>query len=235
MAASARARPGREQPGLDVWRLNDEYAANARSPGIYSRVRGPAAGDRPEYFVHYWHRRRIPYRRFIQAIVPLPRITTGACSIRTLPIDDLRSLPSRSRRSSAGLYTPWSSYRFDALGVEILGSIYERALLQVSSPSLAERQRQGRAQTRSPKGRRRVLHAAVGRRRDSPSARSILSSPAGARAAAEVPRARPSLRVGLVFDRRASSRLIRHFEKYYTNIRPSIERSISATSKASNG
>ena len=32
------------------------------------------------------------------------------------------------KRVIRGLYTPWSPYRFDVLGVEILGSIYERAL-----------------------------------------------------------------------------------------------------------
>lgn len=68
-----------------------------------------------------------PYAAFIQAIGPLRTNYNGG--LMEPDLADRLSVDSEVfKRILRGLYSPWSPYRFDVLGVEILGSIYERAL-----------------------------------------------------------------------------------------------------------
>jgi hypothetical protein len=67
---------------------------------------------------------RIP---FIRAIQPMRAAYNGGLLDPDLA-DELALDAEVFRRVLKSLYAPWSPYRFDVLGVEILGSIYERAL-----------------------------------------------------------------------------------------------------------
>jgi hypothetical protein len=68
-----------------------------------------------------------PYPQFIKALAPLRANYNGGLLDPNLA-DGLTVTPKVFKNLIRGLYTPWSPYRFDAIGVEILGSIYERAL-----------------------------------------------------------------------------------------------------------
>lgn len=68
-----------------------------------------------------------PYPEFIKLLVPLNQSYNGGL-LHTDFADNLKVSATAFKTVLKGLYTPWSPYRFDALGVEILGSIYERAL-----------------------------------------------------------------------------------------------------------
>lgn len=68
-----------------------------------------------------------PYPAFLSAIQPMRAAYNGGLLDPDLA-DDLELGADVFRRVLRGLYAPWSPYRFDVLGVEILGSIYERAL-----------------------------------------------------------------------------------------------------------
>ena len=111
-------------PELDVWQLND---ATQRT---LDRV----------VFIRVCEDRRLepvvlrplldeeePYRAFIRALAPLRANYNGGLLDPDLA-DTLQLEPQVFRRIIRGLYAPWSPYRFDVLGVAILGSIYERAL-----------------------------------------------------------------------------------------------------------
>ena len=110
---------------LDVWHLNDATQLTLDRL-VFIRVcedRGLEAADvlRPLLNVDD------PYAAFVKAIGPLRASYNGGL-LDPHFADQLTVRPNVFKRIVRGLYTPWSPYRFDALGVEILGSIYERAL-----------------------------------------------------------------------------------------------------------
>lgn len=110
---------------LDVWQLNDATQLTLDRL-VFIRVcedRGlePAEVLRPLLDVDD------PYPDFINAIGPLRASYNGGL-LEPHFADGLTVAPEVFKRIVRSLYTPWSPYRFDALGVEILGSIYERAL-----------------------------------------------------------------------------------------------------------
>jgi hypothetical protein len=100
------------------------HPTHARPACLHPRLRGPPAGARGAAAPTAGERG------------PLPRVRPGhgplARELRGLLNQDftdaLSVTPEVFKRIVQGLYTPWSPYRFDVLGVEILGSIYERAL-----------------------------------------------------------------------------------------------------------
>lgn len=110
---------------LDVWQLNDATQLTLDRL-VFIRVcedRGlePAEVLRPLLDTDN------PYSEFITAIGPLRANYNGGLLDPNFA-DGLTVSPSVFKHIMRGLYTPWAPYRFDALGVEILGSIYERAL-----------------------------------------------------------------------------------------------------------
>lgn len=68
-----------------------------------------------------------PYKEFVHRLEGLNERYNGSLLAPDF-VNGLTVEPETMKRIIQGLYTPWSPYRFDALGVEILGSIYERAL-----------------------------------------------------------------------------------------------------------
>ena len=110
---------------LDVWHLNDATQLTLDRL-VFIRVcedRGlePTEVLRPLLDVDQ------PYAAFVKAIGPLRASYNGGL-LDPHFADDLTVTSEVFKRMVRGLHTPWSPYRFDALGVEILGSIYERAL-----------------------------------------------------------------------------------------------------------
>lgn len=67
------------------------------------------------------------YAAFIKALEPLRLHYNGGLMDPSFA-DELELPDAAFEHIIRGLYTPWSPYRFEVLGVEILGSIYERAL-----------------------------------------------------------------------------------------------------------
>lgn len=68
-----------------------------------------------------------PYDAFQKAIVPMRENYNGGL-LDPSPVDNLKFSPRVFKDVIRNLYPPASPYRFDVLGVELLGSIYERAL-----------------------------------------------------------------------------------------------------------
>jgi hypothetical protein len=110
---------------LDVWQLN-ESTQLILDRLVFIRV----CEDRG--LEHQEHLRALleeedPYPQFIRALAPLRANYNGGLLDPNLA-DSLTVTPKVFKDIIRGLYTPWSPYSFDAIGVEILGSIYERAL-----------------------------------------------------------------------------------------------------------
>jgi len=110
---------------LDVWQLN-EATQLTLDRLVFIRVcedRGLEAAEvlRPLLV------NADPYPAFVEAIGPLRASYNGGLLDRSFA-DHLTVSAGVFKRIIQGLYTPWAPYRFDAVGVEILGSIYERAL-----------------------------------------------------------------------------------------------------------
>lgn len=113
---------------LDVWQLNDATQLTLDRL-VFIRV----CEDRrlePEEILRPLLDAEDPYEEFIAAIVPL-RLNYNGGLLDPSFVDELEISDTVFQRIVRGLYTPWSPYRFDALGVEILGSIYERALASI--------------------------------------------------------------------------------------------------------
>jgi hypothetical protein len=114
----------RRNPHLDVWQLNDATQLTLDRL-VFIRV----CEDRrlePEVLRPLLEEDD-PYPAFVRAIAPLRANYNGGLLDPDLA-DNLALERDVFRRVVRGLYAPWSPYRFDVLGVEILGSIYERAL-----------------------------------------------------------------------------------------------------------
>jgi hypothetical protein len=110
---------------LDVWQLNDATQLTLDRL-VFIRVCEDRGLETPEVL------RPLldiddPYPQFIKAMAPLRASYNGGLLDPDLA-DQLSVTPRVFKRIVQGLYTPWSPYRFDAIGVAILGSIYERAL-----------------------------------------------------------------------------------------------------------
>ena len=115
-------------PTLDVWQLN-EATQLTLDRLVFIRV----CEDRrlePDEVLRPLLASEAPYEAFIRAIVPLRENYNGGL-LNPNSVDDLVLSAETFQRVIRGLYTPWSPYRFDVLGVEILGSIYERALASI--------------------------------------------------------------------------------------------------------
>jgi hypothetical protein len=115
-----------QNEGIDVWQLGDATQLTIDRL-VFVRVcedRGlePEAILRPLLDVE-----DDPYAAFISAIAPLRENYNGGLLEPDLA-DELSLDADVFKRVVRDLYPPWSPYRFDVLGVEILGSIYERAL-----------------------------------------------------------------------------------------------------------
>lgn len=115
----------KNNPSLDIWQLNESTQLTLDRL-VFIRVcedRGLEAEE---------HLRALldaddPYPRFLTALQPLRANYNGGLLDPDLA-DTLTVTPKVFKDIVRALYTPWSPYRFDAIGVEILGSIYERAL-----------------------------------------------------------------------------------------------------------
>jgi hypothetical protein len=110
---------------LDVWQLNDATQLTLDRL-VFIRVCEDRGLETPEVL------RPLldvddPYPHFIKAMAPLRASYNGGLLDPDLA-DKLTVSPRVFKRIVRGVYTPWSPYRFDAIGVAILGSIYERAL-----------------------------------------------------------------------------------------------------------
>ena len=115
----------KENPDLDIWGLNDATQLTLDRL-VFIRV----CEDRriePTEVLRPLLEEDEPYPAFVEALVPLRENYNGGLLDPT-SVDQLE-VPARAfKHVVQGLYTPWSPYRFDVLGVDILGSIYERAL-----------------------------------------------------------------------------------------------------------
>ncbi len=110
---------------LDVWQLNDATQLTLDRV-VFIRV----CEDRdlePAEVLRPLLDSDDPYGAFIRALGPLRASYNGGLLDPSFA-DGLTVSADVFKRLLQGLYTPWAPYRFDALGVEILGSIYERAL-----------------------------------------------------------------------------------------------------------
>ena len=110
---------------LDVWQLNESTQLTLDRL-VFIRVcedRGLEAEEHLRTLLD----EKDPYAAFIRALAPLRATYNGGLLDPDLA-DGLTVTPKVFKDIIRGLYTPWSPYRFDAIGVEILGSIYERAL-----------------------------------------------------------------------------------------------------------
>lgn len=110
---------------LDVWQLNESTQLTLDRL-VFIRVcedRGLEAEEHLRALLD----EKDPYAAFIGALAPLRATYNGGLLDPDLA-DRLTVTPKVFKDIIRGLYTPWSPYRFDAIGVEILGSIYERAL-----------------------------------------------------------------------------------------------------------
>jgi Eco57I restriction-modification methylase/N-6 DNA Methylase len=113
---------------LDVWQLN-EATQLTLDRLVFIRV----CEDRrlePEEVLRPLLETEDVYSAFIRSLEPLRTHYNGGL-MDTSFADGLKIPDAIFARVIRGLYTPWSPYRFDVLGVEILGSIYERALASI--------------------------------------------------------------------------------------------------------
>lgn len=110
---------------LDVWHLNDATQLTLDRL-VFIRV-CEDRGLEPVEVLRPLLGQDDPYPDFIKAIGPLRASYNGGLLDPNFA-DGLTVSADVFKRIVQGLYTPWAPYRFDALGVEILGSIYERAL-----------------------------------------------------------------------------------------------------------
>jgi len=113
---------------LDVWQLN-EATQLTLDRLVFVRV----CEDRrlePEEVLRPLIDTKDAYAAFIRGLEPLRLHYNGGLMDPSFT-DSLRLPDAAFTRIIRGLYTPWSPYRFDVLGVEILGSIYERALASI--------------------------------------------------------------------------------------------------------
>jgi len=114
--------------GLDVWKLNESTQLTLDRL-VFIRVcedRGLEAEEHLRALLE----EKDPYPQFIKALAPLRANYNGGLLDPDIA-DTLTVTPKVFKNIIRGLYTPWSPYRFDAIGVEILGSIYERALASI--------------------------------------------------------------------------------------------------------
>lgn len=115
----------KKNPGLDIWQLNESTQLTLDRL-VFIRVcedRGLEAEEHLRVLLD----EKAPYPQFIKSLAPLRASYNGGLLDPDLA-DTLTVSPKVFKDIIRGLYTPWSPYRFDAIGVEILGSIYERAL-----------------------------------------------------------------------------------------------------------
>jgi hypothetical protein len=109
----------------DVWQLN-EATQRTLDRLVFIRV----CEDRrlePEELLRPLIELSDPYREFIARLPRMRESYNGGLFEPDL-VDRLTVGSTVFADILRGLHTPWSPYRFDVLGVEILGSIYERAL-----------------------------------------------------------------------------------------------------------
>ncbi len=111
--------------GLDIWQLNDATQLTLDRL-VFIRVCEDRGLEAEEHLRALLEEEE-PYPAFIKALAPLRANYNGGLLDPALA-DRLAVAPKVFKGIIRGLYTPWSPYRFDAIGVEILGSIYERAL-----------------------------------------------------------------------------------------------------------
>lgn len=112
-------------PSLDVWQLNGATQLTLDRM-VFVRV----CEDRnlePTEVLKPLLDIEDPYPALITALMPLRENYNGGLLDPDLA-DSLTVSSHVLKRIIQGLYMPWAPYRFDVLGVEILGSIYERAL-----------------------------------------------------------------------------------------------------------
>ena len=115
----------RRNAEIDVWQLNDATQL-ILDRLVFIRV----CEDRrlePEEILRPLLDEDDPYPAMVAAIAPVRENYNGGLLDPDLA-DELEVAPTVFKRIVQGLYAPWSPYRFDEIGVEILGSIYERAL-----------------------------------------------------------------------------------------------------------
>lgn len=110
---------------LDVWKLNESTQLTLDRL-VFIRV-CEDRGLEAEEHLRPLLAEKDPYPEFINALTPLRANYNGGLLDPDVA-DTLTVTPKVFKDIIRGLYTPWSPYRFDAIGVEILGSIYERAL-----------------------------------------------------------------------------------------------------------
>ena len=115
----------KQNPNLDVWQLNDATQLTLDRL-VFIRV-CEDRGLEPEPVLRPLLDVDEPYAAFITAIGQLRGGYNGGLLDAGF-VDQLTVTPTVFKRIIQGLYTPWSPYRFDAISVGILGSIYERAL-----------------------------------------------------------------------------------------------------------
>ena len=115
-------------PNIDVWQLNDATQLTLDRL-VFIRVCEDRRLELDEVLRPLLEEDD-PYPAFIRALVPLRENYNGGLLNQDFT-DQLAVTPRVFQRIIRGLYTPWSPYRSDVLGVEILGSIYERALASI--------------------------------------------------------------------------------------------------------
>lgn len=112
-------------PEINVWQLN-EATQRTLDWLVFIRV----CEDRrlePEELLRPLIELSDPYREFIARLPRMRESYNGGLFEPDL-VDRLTVGSTVFADILRGLHTPWLPYRFDVLGVEILGSIYERAL-----------------------------------------------------------------------------------------------------------
>lgn len=112
-------------PDLDVWQLSDATQLTLDRLVFVKVCEDRRLEDEP--VLRPLLDADAPYQAFIRAIQPMRAAYNGGLLDADLA-DGLSLDPEIFRGVLRSLYPPWSPYRFDVLGVEILGSIYERAL-----------------------------------------------------------------------------------------------------------
>jgi type I restriction-modification system DNA methylase subunit len=115
----------KNNPQLDVWNLNDATQL-ILDRLVFIRVCEDRGLESAEVLRPLLNS-SAPYTEFVSAIKPLRASYNGGLLDPHLA-DELTVSRAVFTRIIRGLYTPWAPYRFDALAVDILGSIYERAL-----------------------------------------------------------------------------------------------------------
>ncbi len=115
----------KNNPSLDVWQLNESTQLTLDRL-VFIRVCEDRGLEHAEHLRALLDEKN-PYPQFVKSLAPLRANYNGGLLEPALA-DRLIMTPRVFKNIIRGLYTPWSPYRFDAIGVEILGSIYERAL-----------------------------------------------------------------------------------------------------------